>query len=108
MPRLASATPAVRLLAFETPDGLVRLLVGNEAHVYVLARIDMRRPVREVRVASHFPGRPIDIADSILNVRIPPRGVVLLDVAPKIVYTRLTTNRLCLKIPSLSVCSPRD
>ena len=82
MPRLASATPAVRLLAFETHDGLVRLLVGNEAHIYVLARIDMRRPVREVRVASHFPGRPIEVANSILNVRIPPRGVVLLDVTP--------------------------
>ena len=82
MPRLASATPAARLLAFETHDGLVRLLVGNEAHIYVLARIDMRRPVREVRVASHFPGRPIEVANSILNVRIPPRGVVLLDVTP--------------------------
>jgi len=81
-PRLVSATPAARLLAFETPDGLVRLLVGNEAHIYVLARIDMRRPVREVRVASHFPGRPIEVSSSILHVRIPPRGVVLLDVTP--------------------------
>jgi len=69
-------------MAFETEDGVVRLLVGNEAHVYVLGRIDMLRAVDSVRVASHFPGRPIEPDGSLIDVRVPPRGMVVLDVTP--------------------------
>ena len=71
--------PDLRLLAFEAPDGAVRLLVGNEDHMYVLARVDMLREVREVRIASHFPGIPVEHDGRFIDVRVPPRGMIALD-----------------------------
>lgn len=79
-PRLVERKSMLRLLAIEAEDGSVRLLVGNEDHIYVLGRIDLRRPVREVHIASHYPGRPILPDGSFIKVQVPPRGMIVLDV----------------------------
>jgi hypothetical protein len=80
VPRVVGEAPDLRILAFETTEGQVRVLVGNEAHYYVLARIDMLREAREVRVVSHFPATPILPDGRFLDVRVPPRGAIVLDV----------------------------
>lgn len=80
VPRVMGDEPDLRLLAFETQDSSVRILVGNEAHFYVVGRIDMLREVRTVSIRSHFPGRPIPYDGRIIEVRVPPRGMVALDV----------------------------
>ena len=80
VPRIVSDVPELRLLAFEAQDGAVRLLIGNEDHIYVVARVDMLREVREVRIASHYPGIPIEHDGSFIDVRVPPRGMIVLDV----------------------------
>jgi len=80
VPRVVGDEPDLRLLAFEAQDGSVRLLVGNEAHFYVVGRIDMLREVRKVSIRSHFPGRPIPYDGRVIEVRVPPRGMVALDV----------------------------
>jgi hypothetical protein len=79
-PRVVGQVPALRVLAFETTDGAVRLLVGNEDHIYVLARIDLLRDVKEVHIASHYPGRPILPDGRFIHVQVPPRGMIVLDV----------------------------
>lgn len=81
-PRVAPGAPALRVLAVETDGGIVRLLVGNEDYIYALGRIDMRREVREVRIASRYPGRPILPAGCFVPVQVPPRGMIVLDVVP--------------------------
>jgi hypothetical protein len=82
-----SGTPVVtngvtdaRVLAYETEPGWVRLLIGNEAHYYVQPEVDLGREIREVRIASHFPGKPIYPQGTTLTTRVPPRGMVVLDV----------------------------
>ena len=81
-PRVADEASSLRVLAVETEDGNVRLLVGNEDHIYVLGRIDMRRDIKEVRIASHYPGRPIFPDGRFIRVQVPPRGMIVLDVVP--------------------------
>jgi len=81
-PRVVSDSPALRLLAIETEDGAIRLLVGNEDHIYVLGRIDLQREAREVRIASHYPGRPVLPDGRLIHVQVPPRGMIVLDVVP--------------------------
>ena len=79
-PRVAGDAPDLRLLAFETAEGGIRLLVGNEAHFYVLGRVDILREVREVHVASRFPGIPVTHEGRFIDVRVPPRGMIALDI----------------------------
>lgn len=81
-PRLVDRGSMLRVLAIETKGGTVRLLVGNEDHIYVLGRIDLRREVKEVRIASHYPGRPILPDGQFIRVQVPPRGMIVLDVIP--------------------------
>lgn len=82
VPRVVGDVPALRLLAIEAEGGAVRLLVGNEDTIYVLARLDLQREVREVRIASHYPGRPILPDGRFIHVQVPPRGMIVLDVIP--------------------------
>jgi hypothetical protein len=79
-PTVANERPEVRLLAYETEPGWVRLLIGNEVHYYVEPQVDLHREIISVRVASHFPGKPIRSQGSSLWTRVPPRGMVVLDV----------------------------
>ncbi len=82
-PKVVSRPSPLRILAIETADGTVRLLVGNEDHIYVLDRIDLGFEAAEVRIASHYPGRPIEPDGRFLDVRVPPRGMIVLDVVPE-------------------------
>jgi len=79
-PVVVNDVPHARLLAYETEPGWVRLLIGNEAHYYVQPQVDLHREIEEVRVASHFPGKPILPQGTTLATRVPPRGMVVLDV----------------------------
>ncbi|MHB8997075.1 MAG: hypothetical protein ACYC63_17655 [Armatimonadota bacterium] len=79
-PRVVSDSPDLRVLAFEVGDKQLRVLVGNEAHIYVLGRVDLLRSARKVEIASHFPGRPIEPVENFIDIRVPPRGMIVLDV----------------------------
>jgi len=54
--------------------------VGNESHFYVLGRLDARRIVKKVSVASHYPGRPVLPDGQFLHIQVPPRGMIVLDL----------------------------
>jgi hypothetical protein len=69
-----------RILAYETAPRRLRLLIGNEAHYYTAPQVDLKREIVEVTAASHFPGKPIEPEGSTLTTRVPPRGMVVLDV----------------------------
>lgn len=81
-PRVVGETKDLRVLAFECADGTIRLLVGNETYIYVLSQVEVDREVKEVRIASHYPGRPIYAHGRIVEVRVPPRGMIALDLVP--------------------------
>ena len=81
-PRVEDPASALRVLATEEEDGTIRVLVGNEDHIYAIGRLDLRRNVRDVRIASHYPGRPLLPDGRFLRVQVPPRGMIVLDVVP--------------------------
>jgi hypothetical protein len=80
VPQVINGVAEARVLAYETAPGWVRVLMGNEAYWYMQPQLDFGREVREVRVASHYPGKPIEPQGTTLATRVPPRGMVVLDV----------------------------
>jgi hypothetical protein len=46
----------------------------------VQPQVDLYRQILDVRVASHFPGKPVQPQGTTLAARVPPRGMVVLDV----------------------------
>jgi len=83
VPQVINGVAEARVLAYETAPGWVRVLIGNEAYWYTQPQLDFGREIREVRIASHFPGKPIEPQGTTLATRVPPRGMVVLDVQVK-------------------------
>lgn len=79
-PTISNDLPDLRVLAYETEPGWVRLLIGNEVHHYLEPQVDLHREILAVRVVSHFPGKPVPAQGTTLKTRVPPRGMVVLDV----------------------------
>ncbi|HOS91731.1 MAG TPA: hypothetical protein PLD23_07610 [Armatimonadota bacterium] len=57
-----------------------RLFITNDSHYYAAAEVDLHRPIESVAVATCFPGMPVMPNGSRITVRVPPRGIVALDV----------------------------
>lgn len=83
VPPVINGVTEARVFAYETAPGWVRLLIGNEAYWYTQPQLDLGREVLEVQIASHFPGKPIYPDGTTLATRVPPRGMVVLDVRVK-------------------------
>jgi len=83
VPRVSNGVPEAQVLAYETAPGWVRVLLANEAYWYTAPQLDFGREILEVRVASHFPGKPVVAEGTTLSTRVPPRGMVVLDVQVK-------------------------
>ncbi|MFA6107231.1 MAG: hypothetical protein WDA75_00550 [Candidatus Latescibacterota bacterium] len=78
-PRVIRGAARVRVTAFELEGGAIRLLLGNDGPGYVLAGVDLERPIARLQVRSRFPLFPVVPAGSTLQVKIPGRGAVVLD-----------------------------
>lgn len=83
VPPVINGVAPARVWAYETEPGWVRVLIGNEAYWYVQPQLEFGRDVLEVRIAGHFPGKPIAPEGTKLSTRVPPRGMVVLDVKVK-------------------------
>ena len=72
---------SINVRALDMGPGRVRLLVDNSAPHYVIAELDLHRPIKRIEVATAFPGQAPPVAESrIWNLRVPGRGMVVLDV----------------------------
>ena len=79
-PTVINDVADARILAYETASGWLRVLIGNEAHYYIIPQVDVHREILGISTASHFPGKPVVSDGSTLVTRVPPRGMVVLDV----------------------------
>lgn len=79
-PVAAQGAEDVMVMAAEQPGGTHRVGVKNRKHVYALAEIDMGKEIREIRVLSEFPLIRIEPRGARFTVKVPPKGVVVLDV----------------------------
>jgi len=79
-PRIVGAATDLRVLSCELDDSTIRVLVGNESHYYVLGQLDVRRVVKKIHIASHYPGRPLLPNGQLIHIQVPPRGMIVLDI----------------------------
>lgn len=78
--KVLTETEFIKVVAMEGQNGTLRLLIGNECHGYVTPHLDVGRPIKHVRVVSRFPLWNIILTGSALDVRIPGRGMVVLEL----------------------------
>ena len=79
-PRVLHRPDVIRVLALELADHTFRLLITNHSHYYVPTAIDLGGPIQDARVATAFPAGPPAVSGSALSVRVPPQGIVAVDV----------------------------
>ena len=70
----------VRVTGIEAAPGQMRLFIGNDSHYYVVTEIDVRQEIATIQVVTEFPGVPIQPAGSRFTVKIPGKGMVILDI----------------------------
>lgn len=73
----------IRVQALELDDRVLRLLIGNDSIHYVLTDLDVGREIESVEVVTPFPGTAPAFAGSRFGLRVPGRGMVVLDVVLK-------------------------
>jgi hypothetical protein len=68
------------VLLSELANGRLRLVVKSRVHVYTSPTIDLQRPIRTAKVLTEFPLMPPRLEGSKLTVRVPPNGIVVMEV----------------------------
>jgi len=79
-PTLRGDRESVRVLAMETADRALRVLVENDRASYARAEVDVGQPIEAVRLATRFPVARILPDGARFTVKVPPKGIVALDV----------------------------
>jgi hypothetical protein len=79
-PRLATDTDTATIMAMTMPDGKLRLALKSKRHYYVKPEVEVGHPIRDVQVVSEFPLVRVRPQGSRFSVRIPPHGLVVLDL----------------------------
>lgn len=79
-PRLATDREAATVMAMVMPDGCLRLALKSKRHWYEKPEVEVGREVREVRVVSEFPLVRVRPQGTRFSVRLPPHGLVVLDL----------------------------
>jgi hypothetical protein len=76
-----SGAESVTHMLMEIDAGRLRLALKSKAAVYVSPEIDMGEEVAAVAVVSPFPLMPVIPDGSRFRVKVPPNGVVVLDIS---------------------------
>jgi len=79
-PKLVAAPEHVRLMTYRQQENVRRILIGSDSFYYETPSVDMGRQIKKIDVKTPFPGVPVVFDKSKLTVRIPGKGMVILDV----------------------------
>ncbi len=71
---------AIRVQAMEMEDGRLRLMVANDSHYYVVTELDVQREIESVKVKGAYPRTDPVGNGSRFWVKVPGKGIVVLDV----------------------------
>ncbi|MFH2068900.1 MAG: hypothetical protein ABII89_05500 [Candidatus Omnitrophota bacterium] len=77
--KVVNNVPA-KVLAMEQSKGAVRLFIGNDEYGYAHPEIDMGKKIRSIKTVTKFPYRPVAFHGSKFTVRVPGKGVAVLDL----------------------------
>jgi hypothetical protein len=78
--RVLAKNEATKILGLEDEQGTLRLLISNDQHSYSTTRIDVGHRITQIQVRTRFPGTPPAPDGSEFQIRLPPRGAVVVDV----------------------------
>ncbi|MHB1459359.1 MAG: hypothetical protein ACYC0V_20810, partial [Armatimonadota bacterium] len=71
---------SIQVFAVELSDGTLRLMAKNDRHHYVRPQIDVGRTIDSIHVLNRFPLGDIAHNGSVFEVKVPGKGIVILDV----------------------------
>ena len=74
---------AVTLMAMEMADGRLRIAVKNKLPVYARPQIDVGREIVSAEILTHFPAVAIRPEGTRFSVKVPGKGVTVVDVVVK-------------------------
>ena len=70
----------VRVLAMENKKDKLRIFIANDSHAYArLSLIDVGRKISRIHIVTPFPTIPITPDGSMFRIRVPNRGMVIVD-----------------------------
>lgn len=81
--RVLVENKSVALMPVELADGRIRIAIKNRKRSYSKPEIDIGRPIESVEVRTSFPSVEIRPKGSTFSVRVPGRGVTVVDVLPR-------------------------
>ncbi|MCK5844619.1 MAG: hypothetical protein KAG97_07935, partial [Victivallales bacterium] len=70
----------VRILSMKLEENRTRLFVSNDVFAYAYPRIDVGRDIAKIATVTNFPYKKIHFEDSTLNLVVPGKGVVVIDL----------------------------
>jgi hypothetical protein len=68
------------VLVSELAGGTLRVVVKSRAPAYTQPTVELPRPIRWAKVRSEFPMMPPRVDGAKLTVKVPPKGIVVVDV----------------------------
>ncbi|BBH19729.1 hypothetical protein Back11_10740 [Paenibacillus baekrokdamisoli] len=80
-PQILQGAAVIEVTALQLSDNYIRLFIGNDHVNYSEARIEMGKRIVTIAIRTDFPGTPVIPEGKCFNVRVPGRGIVVLDVA---------------------------
>lgn len=72
---------SVAIMPVEQSDGRIRIVIKNRTATYARPQIDIGQPISSVEVRTCFPSVAIRPEGSKFSVRVPGRGITVVDVA---------------------------
>lgn len=82
-PLVLSEADSIQIMTLKYSEKNLRLLIGNDSFYYTTPRIEMKYNIEKIKVKTSFPGVPIVFKDKEFRVRIPGKGMVILDINMK-------------------------
>lgn len=73
----------VKVLGLKKKEGELRLLIGNDSHLYANPEVDIGKDIDNIKILTEFPGKLIIPEGSKFRVIVPGKGMVILDVTLK-------------------------
>ncbi len=73
----------VKVFGMKKRKGDLRLFIGNDSHLYANPEVDIGKDIYSIKALTKFPGTPIMPEGSKFKVRVPGKGMVILDVTLK-------------------------
>jgi hypothetical protein len=68
-------------MALKYSEKNLRLLISNKCYYYVTPTIGMKDKIDEIIIRTAYPPKPIGFREKEFRVRVPPKGMVILDIA---------------------------